>query len=109
MSSIELKTVAAHSQELTAALSSDPIYAAGALIDKKFIQARVLLEMCGVSTPVGKATVLVESVRKEIESAPEKLIQFLEILSEVACAKEVVESLRSTYQSELAGGFVIHY
>ena len=107
MSSIEspeLKTVDVHSQELTRALSSDPVCVARALIDKKFIQERVVHEVfTGRNTrtrKVRKATILVEAVRREIEAAPEKLTQFLEILSEQTCAKEVVESLRSTYQSE---------
>ena len=105
MSSIEspeLKTVDAHSQELTTALSSDPVCVAGALIGKKFIQDGVLLEMLTKGdTPTKKATILIEAVRREIEAAPEKLTQFLEILSDQVCAKEVVKSLRSTYQSEL--------
>ena len=106
MSSIEspeLKTVDAHSQELTTALSSDPVCVAGFLIGKKFIQGGVLLEMYKFDTPTGQTTILVEAVRKEIETAPEKLTQFLEILSEQSCAKEVVENLRSTYQSEFHG------
>ena len=107
MSSIEspeLKTVDAHSQELTTALSSDPVCVAGALIDKKFIQDGVMLEMLTKGdTPTKKASILAEAVRKEIETAPEKLTQFLDILSEQTCAKEVVESLRSTYKSEFHG------
>ena len=113
MSSIEspeLKTMNAHSQELTTALSSDPVCVAGALIDKKFIQDRVMLEMLTKGdTPTRKATILVESVRKEIEATPEKLTQFLEILSEQSCAKEVVESLHSTYQSEFLCGSTLLY
>jgi hypothetical protein len=99
----ELKTVAAHYQHLITALSGDPTSAADALIDKKFIRFPVLLlrEMYKGDTPTGKATILVESVRKEIEAAPKRFIQFLEILSETTCAKELVDSLRSTYQSEL--------
>ena len=54
-------------------------------------------------TPTERAIILVEAVRKEIEAAPEKLTQFLAVLSEQTCAKEVVESLRSTYQSEFHG------
>ena len=107
MSSIEspeLKTVDTHSQELTIALSTDPVCVAGALVNKKFIQDGVMLEMLTKGdTPTRKATILVEAVRKEIETAPEKLTQFLEILSEQMCAKEVVESLQSTYQSEFHG------
>ena len=97
----ELKTVDAHSQKLAMALSSDPVCVAGALVSKKFVQDGVLREMfTGGDTPTEKATILVEAVRKEIEADPERLTQFLEILSEQTCAKEVVESLQSTYESE---------
>ena len=116
MSSIEspeLKTMNAHSQELTTVLSSDPVCVARALIDKKFIQEKVVHEVItGRNTRTGrarKATILVESVRKEIEAAPEKLTQFLEILSEQSYAKEVVESLHSTYQSEFLCGSILLY
>ena len=107
MSSIEspeLKTVDAHSQDLTTALSTDPLCVAAALIAKKLILDGVLLEMLTKGdTPTRKAAILIGAVRKEIETAPEKFTQFLEILSEQTCAKEVVESLRSTYQSEFHG------
>ena len=97
----ELKTVDAYSQKLTMALSSDPVCVAGALLSKKFIQDGVLLQMfTGGDTPTEKAAILVEAVRKEVEADPERLIQFLEILSEQTCAKEIVESLQSTYERE---------
>ena len=84
----------AHSQELTVALSTDPLCVAGALVSKKFIQDGVLLQMfTGGDTPTRKATILVEAVKKEIETDPERLTQFLEILSEQTCTKEIVESL----------------
>ena len=35
-----------------------------------------------------------------VKKALSKIIELLEILSENICGKEVVESLRSTYQSE---------
>ena len=66
MSSIEspeLKTADAHSQELTTALSTDPVCVAGALVNKKFIQDGVMLEMLTKGdTPTKKATILVEAV-----------------------------------------------
>ena len=97
----ELRTVDAHSQELIVALSTDPVCVAGALVGKKFIQDGVLLEMItGGDTPTRKATILVEAVRKEIQADPERFTQFLEILSEQACAKETVKSLQSTCESE---------
>ena len=100
----ELKIVDTHSQELTVALSTDPVCVAAALVNKKFIQRGVLHRLfIGRDTRTTKArktTILVEAVRKEIEGAPEKLTQFLEILSEQTYAKEIVESLRSTYEGE---------
>ena len=90
----------AHSQELTTSLSTDTAWVARALVGKNFIQNEVLLEMLSDDTPTGKAAILVEAVRNEIEIVPEMFTEFLEILSEQSWAKEVVESLRSTYQSE---------
>ena len=40
-------------------------------------------------TPTEKATILIEAVRNKIELAPSKFMELLEILSEVACAKDV--------------------
>ena len=53
-------------------------------------------------TPAKKAAILVKAVGNAVEIAPVKFQCFLEILSnsEVVCAKEVVEGLCSTYQSE---------
>ena len=99
----EMKTMITHSDELTTSLSTDPVCVAGALVGKKFIQNEVLLKMLGNDTPTGKAVILVEAVRKEIEMTPDKFSEFLEILSEQSWAKGIVESLRSTYQSEFSG------
>ena len=90
----------AHFQELTTSLSTDTAWVARVLVGKSFIQNEVLLEMLSDDTPTGKAAILVEAVRNEIEIAPEMFTEFLEILSEQSWAKEVVESLRSTYKSE---------
>ena len=98
----ELKSLDSHAQKLTTSLSTDPVCVAGALVSKKLIQDEVLLEMFRVDTRTGKATVLFKAVRKEIEVAPKRLAQFLEILSEQTCTKEVVESIRSTYQGEFS-------
>ena len=52
-------------------------------------------------TPAKKAAILVEAVTNTIEVTPGKFTNFLEILSaELVCAKSIVESLRSTYESE---------
>ena len=96
----EMKAMTAHSQELTTSLSTNPLCVAGALVGKRFIQNEVLLKMLSDNTPTGNTAILVEAVRNEIEVAPENFIKFLEILSEQSWAKEVVESLRSTYKSE---------
>ena len=53
-------------------------------------------------TPAKKAAILVEAVTNTIETAPVKFSELLEAISEQVCAKEVAESLRSTYQSELS-------
>ena len=100
------------SQDLTTSLSTDPLCVAGALVSKKFIQSEVLAKVVINDTPIGKAAILVEAVRNEIDVAPVKFIEFLEILSEQSWAKEVVESLRSTYQSEsvmISHDFSIHH
>jgi hypothetical protein len=84
------------------ALSNEPLSVAGILRGKGFISGEIMSKMLVVSyTPIEKATILIEAVRNKIELAPSKFTELLEILSEVKCAKEVVESLRSTYQSEL--------
>jgi hypothetical protein len=84
------------------ALSNEPLGVAGALLSKGFISGEIMSKMLVVSyTPTEKAAILIEAVRNKIELAPSKFNELLEILSEVTCAKEVVESLRSTYRSEL--------
>ena len=84
------------------ALSNEPLSVAGVFLSKGFISTEIMSKMLVVSyTPTEKATILIEAVRIKIELVPSKFTELLEILSEVACAKEVVESLRSTYQSEL--------
>ena len=83
------------------ALSNEPVGMAGVLLGKGFISSEIMSKLLVVSyTQVEKATILIEAVRSKIELAPSKFTQFLDILSEVTCAKEVVESLRFTYQSE---------
>ena len=93
-------TILAHN--LMLALSSEPLDVAGILLGKGFISGEIMSKVqliCYTSTE--KATILIEAVRNKIELVPSKFTELLVILSEVACAKEVVESLRSTYQSEL--------
>ena len=103
----ETKTVIDPFHELTAALSSDPVRITTitrALVCKKLIQNEVPLEMLSDDTPTGKAAILVGAVKSEIKVTPVKLTEFIEILSEQPWATNVVENLRSTYQSEFKFG-----
>jgi hypothetical protein len=84
------------------ALSNEPLSVAGSLLSKRFISGEIMSKVLLISyTPTEKATILIEAVRNKIELAPSKFTELLGVLSEVACAKEVVERLYSTYQSEL--------
>ena len=104
MASLEtpaVNTISTHTEELIMTFSSDPELIAGVLFSTNFIQDDVLLKVSSDDTPLnGKAVILVEAVTKEIEIAPEKFTEFLEILSENLLATEVVDGLLSTYRSE---------
>ena len=98
----EVKAILKQTHDLTTAFSNDSLGVAGILLSKELICREVYSKMLIDSyTPAKKAAILVEAVTNTIELAPSKYTEFLEILSEQVCAKEVVESLRSTYQSEL--------
>ena len=98
----EVKSILIRTHDLMTALSNEPLGVAGILLGKGFISSEIMSKMLIVSyIPTEKATILVEAVRNKIELAPSKFSEFLEILSEVTCTQEVVESLRSTYQSKL--------
>ena len=98
----EVSAITIRTHDLMLALSNEPLGVAGILLGKGFISGEIMSKMLVVSyTSTEKATILIEAVRNKIELGPSKFAELLEILSEVACAKEVVESLRSTYQSEL--------
>ena len=99
----EVKSILKQIPDLTTALSNDPLGVAGRLLSKELICREVYSKMLIDSyTPAKKAAILVEAVGNTVEIAPVKFQCFLEILSnsEVVCAREVVERLRSTYQSE---------
>ena len=99
----EVKSILKQTHDLTTALSNDPLGVAGRLLSKELICREVYSKMLiGSYTPAEKAAILVEAVENTVEIAPVKFQVFLEILSnsEQVCAKEVVERLRSTYQSE---------
>ena len=98
----EVKAILKHTHDLTTALSNDSLGVAGILLSKELICKEVYSKMLLDSyTSAKKSAILVEAVRNSIEIAPVKFQCFLEILSEQVCAKEVLESLCSTYQSEL--------
>jgi hypothetical protein len=98
----EVKSILKQIDNLTTALSNDPLGVSGKLLSKDLIcedtHSKMLIDSY---IPSKKAAILVEAVRNTIKIAPDKFQVFLEILSEQECAKEVVERLRSTYQSEL--------
>ena len=104
----EVKAILMQTHGLMLALSNEPVGVAGMLLGKGFVSEETLSKMLVVSyTPTEKATILIEAVRNNIKLTPSKFPELLEILSEVTCAKVVVESLRSTYQSELIS--LAHY
>ena len=98
----EVKSILKQTHDLTTVLSNDPLGVAGRLLSKELICEEEHSKMLVHDyTPAEKAAILVRAVRNTIEIAPDKFQCFLEILSEQqVCAKEVVERLRSTYQSE---------
>ena len=103
----EIQSILIRTHDLTTALSNEPLGVAGILLGKRLISRDVWSKMLLHSyTPAEKAAVLVEAVTNSIDIAPSKFPEFLEILSEVTCAKEVVESLRTTYQCELTTMYV---
>ena len=103
----EVKSILKQTHDLTTALSNDPLGVAGRLLSKELICTEVYSKMLiGSYTPAEKAAILVEAARNTVEIAPVNFQCFLEILSEVVCAKEVVEKLRSTYQSESLSSLV---
>ena len=108
----EVKLILKQTHVLTTALSNDPLGVAGILLSKELICEEEHSKMLVHGyTHAEKAAVLVRAVRNTIEIAPAKFQCFLETLSEVSCAKEVVEKLRSTYRSmlsSLAPGTLAH-
>ena len=103
MASLEapaVSTIITHTEELIMTFSSDPEIVTGVLFSTGFIQDDVLLKLASDDTPNGKAALLVEAVTKEIELAPEKFTEFLEILSENFLAIDIVDGLLAMYQCE---------
>ena len=88
--------------DLTTALSNEPLSVANELLSKGLISSEVYSKvLVPTSSATEEAAIMIDSARKVIEIAPLKFTEFLEILSKVTSAKEVVESLHSAYQSEL--------
>ena len=98
----EVKAILKLTPALTTALSNEPLGVANTLLSEGLISSEVYSKVL-VSTysATEKAAIMIESARKVVEITPSKFTEFLDILSKVTCAKEVVESLRSIYQDEL--------
>ena len=97
----EVKAITMRTHDLMVALSNEPLGVAGLLLSKNFISGEIMSKMLVLAyTPKEKAVILMEAVRNKIELAPSKFSKLLDILSEMTCAKEVVENLRFTYRSE---------
>ena len=98
----EVNSILIRTHDLMLALSNEPVGVAGILLSKGFVSEETMSKMLVVAyTPTEKATILIEAVRNNVKLTPSKFPELLEILSDVTCAKEIVEKLRSTYQSEL--------
>ena len=98
----EVKSMLIRTHDLTTVLANEPLGVAGILLSKELISSEVYSKvLVPTFTPAEKAAIIVESARKMIEIDPSKFPEFIDILSEQTGAKKVVESLRSTYQSEL--------
>jgi hypothetical protein len=99
----EVKSILIRTHDLMTALSIEPLSIAGILLSKGFISGEIMSKMLIVNyTSTEKAAILVEAVRNKITIMPTKFTEFLGILSERTSTQEIVESLYSTYQSELS-------
>ena len=98
----EVKSILVRTHDLITALANEPLAVAGRLLSRGLISSEVFSKVLAPTyIQIEKAAIMVNSVREIIEIAPSKFPELLASLSEETCAKEVVESLRSTYQSEL--------
>ena len=96
-----MTTIVTHTKELITVFSRDLELITRVLFSTNFIQDDILLQMSSEDTPTGKAAIVVEAVKKKLEIAPERFAEFLKIISENA--KDIVDGLSSTYQSEFNG------
>ena len=85
-----------HENKLITALSADPLGIAGILLAKELIPEHTKTQMRQCSTAREKATILVTAVRQRIEIAPKRFHEFLDILSEQAWTKDILEILQSS-------------
>ena len=98
----EVRAILKLTPDLITALSNEPLGVANELLSKGLISDEVYSEVLMPTSSAARiAAIMIESARKVIKLTPSKFIEFLEILSELSCAR-LVESLRSTCQSELA-------
>ena len=98
----EVKAILKQTHDLTIALSNNSLGVAGILLGKELISSEVYSKvLVPTFTSTEKAAIMIESTRKIVEITPEKFTEFVEALSGQVCAKEVMESLCTTYQSEL--------
>ena len=98
----EVKAILKLTTALTTALSNEPLGVANTLLSEELISSEVYSKvLVPTYSATEKAAIMIESARKVVEITPSKFTELLEILSEATCAKEIVESLRTTYQSEL--------
>ena len=82
--------------ELIAALSENPLGIAETLLSKGFISDNTRAQMTlPQSTPQNKASTLVNAIRNKIKIAPKRYQEFLDILSDQAWTKDIVEALQS--------------
>ena len=92
----EVRSIVFQTHDLMTALSNEPLGVAGILLAKGFISSEIMSKMLVISyTPIEKATILIEAVRNKVELAPSKFTELLQILSEVACAKEVGSPIKN--------------
>ena len=96
----EVKAILKLFPDLKTALSNEPLSVANKFLSKGLILDEIYSKVLMPTLPAThKAAIMIESARKMIELTPSKFTEFLDTLSELNCPM-LVESLRSTYQSE---------
>lgn len=98
---VEMKVMLGHTQELITVLSSKPLSVAETLVDTGFFRHEILDKILVNKTAEGRSCMLVGAVIQEIELAPKKFENFVEVLSEQTWTKDIAERLSSTKQCKL--------